>query len=56
MAAGAICTIYWVPNPVDIWGRNRTLEELGLGKKERKRMEQEEKDTWRALAPDNPKV
>jgi MFS transporter, PHS family, inorganic phosphate transporter len=51
MILGAIITKIWVPNPVDIWGNSRSLEDLSLGKHERKRMEKEELDHWRTFAP-----
>jgi hypothetical protein len=54
MAAGAITTKVWVPNPVDVWGRSRTLEDLGQGKAERKRMESDEAQFWQAFTPASP--
>jgi MFS transporter, PHS family, inorganic phosphate transporter len=54
MAGGAIITKVWVPNPVDVWGRSRTLEDLGCGKAARKRMEREEVQFWRAFTPGSP--
>jgi len=55
MVLGAIVTKVWVPKPVDIWGHSRSLEDLGLGKHERKRMQREEWDHWRAFAPRSPR-
>ncbi|KAF2664732.1 MFS general substrate transporter [Microthyrium microscopicum] len=55
MACGAVVTKFWVPKPVDIWGRSRSLEDLALGKAARKQMEQDDLDTWRALAPGSPR-
>ena len=49
MAIGALITKVWVPNPVDIWGQSRSLEDLALGKVARKRIEKEERDAWWAL-------
>jgi hypothetical protein len=54
MAFGAIITKFWVPRPVDVWGRSRRLEDLGLGKAARKKMEKEEKESWQAFVPDTP--
>jgi hypothetical protein len=54
MAAGATITKFWVPNPVDIWGRSRTLEDLGRGKAERRRIERDEAQFWRAFTPGSP--
>jgi hypothetical protein len=57
MGAGAIVTKAWVPNPVDVWGRSRTLEQLALGKAERKRVEREERELWRVFVPpESPSV
>jgi hypothetical protein len=54
MAFGAVITKFWVPRPVDIWGRSRRLEDLGLGKVARKRMEKDERDAWREFVPGTP--
>lgn len=43
MVLGAILTKVWVPNPCDIDGNSRSLEELAKGKRARKRMEEEER-------------
>lgn len=51
MAIGAVVTKFWVPNPVDVWGRSRSLEQLSLGKAERKRMERDEMESWRSFIP-----
>jgi hypothetical protein len=51
MAIGAVVTKFWVPNPVDVWGRSRSLEQLSLGKAERKRLERDEKESWRSFVP-----
>jgi hypothetical protein len=56
MVCGAVITRFWVPNPVDTWGRSRTLEEMGLGKAERKRVEKEESDIWQIQAPGSPVI
>lgn len=56
MASGAIITKLWVPNPVDKWGKSRSLEDLGLGKAARKRMEKDERDAWNSLVPGTPNV
>jgi PHS family inorganic phosphate transporter-like MFS transporter len=47
MLFGAYITKIWVPNPCDIDGRSRSLEELGRGKEARKQMEEEERDARR---------
>jgi PHS family inorganic phosphate transporter-like MFS transporter len=44
MLLGAVLTKAWVPNPCDINGNPRSLEELGKGKVARLRMEREEKE------------
>lgn len=54
MVFGAIITKIWVPNPCNIWGQSRSLEDLGLGKAARKRMEKDERDAWRAMVPGSP--
>ncbi|KAE9988762.1 hypothetical protein EG328_007366 [Venturia inaequalis] len=56
MASGAIITKLWVPNPCNILGQSRSLEDLGLGKAARKRMEKDERDTWNSLVPGSPNV
>lgn len=56
MASGAIITKLWVPNPCNIWDKSRSLEDLGLGKAARKRMEKDERDAWNSLAPGSPDV
>jgi hypothetical protein len=56
MVAGVIMTRFWVPNPVDTWGRTRSLEDMGMGKKERKRIEHEEMEVWQSLAPGSPVI
>jgi hypothetical protein len=57
MAVGAVITKCWVPNPVDVWGRSRSLEQLALGKKERKRLERDEQEMWSAfIPPESPAV
>jgi hypothetical protein len=43
MLAGAIFTWWWVPNPCDIDGNPRSLEDLGNGKHARQAMERAEK-------------
>jgi hypothetical protein len=54
MLIGAVITKGLVPNPVDIWGHSRSLEDLGRGKAERKRLEREEAEHWRTFAPRSP--
>lgn len=54
MIFGAAITKIWVPNPVDSYGRNRSLEDLGLGKKHRKRIETEEREEYAAFFERNP--
>jgi len=56
MVFGAVITKVWVPNPCNLWNQSRSLEELGLGKASRKRMEKEERDAWRAFVPGSPHV
>jgi hypothetical protein len=51
MVIGAVVTKVWVPNPVDVWGRSRSLEQLSLGKAERKRLERDERESWRSFVP-----
>lgn len=48
MVFGAIITKVWVPNPCDIYGETRSLEDLSKGKKARKKMEEDEKLEKRA--------
>jgi PHS family inorganic phosphate transporter-like MFS transporter len=48
MVFGAIITKVWVPNPCDIYGETRSLEDLSKGKKARKKMEDDEKLEKRA--------
>ncbi len=43
MIIGAGVTKVWVPNPCDIYGETRSLEDLSKGKKERLRMEEVER-------------
>jgi MFS transporter, PHS family, inorganic phosphate transporter len=43
MLLGAFITKVWVPNPCDIDGNSRSLEDLGRGKEAREAMEQAEK-------------
>jgi len=43
MILGAYITIVWVPNPCDIYGESKSLEDLSKGKQERKIMEVKEK-------------
>jgi len=43
MILGAFITKVWVPNPCDIYGQSRSLEDLSKGKKARKKMEEDEK-------------
>lgn len=43
MILGALITKLWVPNPCDIYGESRSLEDLSKGKKARKKMEEAEK-------------
>ena len=43
MILGAIITKLWVPNPCDIYNEPRSLEDLGKGKKARKKMEEDER-------------
>ncbi|KAF2401616.1 MFS general substrate transporter [Trichodelitschia bisporula] len=50
MVFGALITKVWVPRPVDIWGRSRSLEDLGRGKKHRQRIEKEEREIWMTFA------
>ena len=48
MILGAIVTKLWVPNPCDIYGEPRSLEDLGKGKKARKQMDEDERRNLRA--------
>ena len=48
MILGAFITKIWVPNPCDIYGESRSLEDLSKGKRARKRMEEDEKIELRA--------
>jgi MFS transporter, PHS family, inorganic phosphate transporter len=43
MILGAFVTQLWVPNPCDIYGQSRSLEDLSNGKKARKKLEEDEK-------------
>lgn len=43
MLIGAIFTWFWVPDPCDISGNPRSLEDLGHGKQARKAMKRAEK-------------
>ena len=43
MLLGALITKAWVPNPCDIHGNSRSLEDLGRGKQAREAMEKAEK-------------
>ena len=43
MILGAFITKLWVPNPCDIYGESRSLEDLSNGKRARKKMEEDEK-------------
>jgi len=44
MLIGAFFTWWWVPNPCDIQGQPRSLEELGVGKQKRQAMEWAERE------------
>lgn len=48
MVIGAGVTKYWVPDPCDIYGISRSLEDLSEGKVVRKKMEDDEKIELRA--------
>ncbi|OCK85454.1 MFS general substrate transporter [Lepidopterella palustris CBS 459.81] len=48
MLAGASVTKAWVPNPCDINGDSRSLEDLGQGKQWRKKMEERERKEKKA--------
>lgn len=54
MIAGAVVTRLWVPNPSNIWGQSRALEDLSLGKAARRRYEKQEKEAWDAFIPGSP--
>ena len=43
MILGAFITKFWVPNPCDIYGESRSLEDLSNGKRARRKMEEDEK-------------
>ena len=47
MVIGAYITKVWVPNPCDINGDSRSLEDLGQGKEARKKLEDDEKKAKR---------
>jgi PHS family inorganic phosphate transporter-like MFS transporter len=49
MILGAVITKTWVPNPCDIFGESRSLEDLSKGKKARKMMEKDEKAELRRV-------
>jgi PHS family inorganic phosphate transporter-like MFS transporter len=51
MGAGAFISKIWMPNPCNIWGQSRTLEDLALGKKARARYERQEKEAWASFVP-----
>lgn len=54
MAVGAVITKLWVPNPSNIWGQSRTLEDLSRGKAARKRYEKQEREAFAAFVPGSP--
>lgn len=56
MLLGAFVTKIWLPNPCDINGRSRSLEDLGKGKRERLAMERREKEERRAAEQANSGV
>lgn len=56
MVSGALITKLWVPNPCNIFGQSRSLEDLGLGKAARRRLEKDERDAWNSLVPGSPDV
>ena len=47
MILGAYITRVWVPNPCDIYGESRSLADLSKGKKERKKLETNERQDIR---------
>lgn len=51
MIAGALVTKIWMPNPSNIWGQSRTLEDLSMGKAARKRYERQEREAWKSFVP-----
>jgi hypothetical protein len=53
MVFGAVITKACVPNPSDIWGRPRSLEDLGQGKAHLKQLEKDELDDWKAFVSGN---
>jgi PHS family inorganic phosphate transporter-like MFS transporter len=52
MILGAFVTKIWVPNPCDVYGESRSLEDLSKGKRARKEMEKEEKEELRRAEQD----
>jgi len=51
MGAGALVSKIWMPNPSNIWGQSRTLEDLSMGKATRKRYERQEREAWKSFVP-----
>lgn len=54
MVVGVLVTRYWMPNPSNIWGQSRTLEDLAGGKSQRRRYEKQEREAWASMIPGSP--
>lgn len=51
MGVGAFTTRMWMPNPSNIWGQSRSLEDLSMGKRARERYERQEREAWKSFVP-----